>query len=62
MTTNKNEEIHTENKRFLQTLQEKIFNMGSGYEIDDENQNPPDISPKKEILTTKYNSFFKIVQ
>ena len=48
MTTKKNEEIHTENKRFLQTLQEKIFNMGSGYEIDDENQNPPGISPKKE--------------
>ena len=33
-----------QNKRFLQTLQEKIYNINTGYEIDNENKSPPKLS------------------
>ena len=35
-------------KRFLQILQEKIFNLESGYEIDKENLNPEELSQKNK--------------
>ena len=39
----------TQEKRFLQILQEKIFNLESGYEIDKENLNPDELSQKIKI-------------
>ena len=48
-TTTKNEKILQENKRFLQTLQEQIFNRN--YEVDDENISLPKLS--KEIEEEK---------
>jgi hypothetical protein len=42
-----------ENKKFIKILQEKIFNMNSEYEIDNENQNPP---KEEEIYEERENS------